>query len=180
MAKNNHLLSISEDEKKVCIDKLAEVLPILRSKMGVSQDQLSNMIGLSRQTYSTLENRRRKMTWSVFLTLIFVFDHNENTHSLIREIGVFPEALFGEKIADYRDDVVSQFISPDIRDCLDEQAMHAIETMIMVEYARCKNMSGDSVIKAFNGRSFSHITPKDIVIQKTLNALKNRAQQQTK
>ena len=34
---------------------------------------------------------------------------------------------------------------------LDDQARHAIKTMLLVEYARCKKISSDAVIKAFDG-----------------------------
>ena len=68
--------------------------------------------------------------------------------------------------------MTAQFISPRLRDQLDDQAIHAIETMIMVEYARCNNLPGHSVVKAFNGKSFGDISEKDILIQNTLNELK--------
>ena len=63
--------NISEEEKNIMISRLVDELPVLRTKMGVSQDELANMIGISRQTYSSLETRKRKMTWSIFLSLLF-------------------------------------------------------------------------------------------------------------
>jgi hypothetical protein len=46
---------------------------------------------------------------------------------------------------------LSSLASEDVRRRLDEKAIHAIETVIMLEYARCDNMSSEAVIKAFEG-----------------------------
>lgn len=167
-------VGITELDKKMYVEKLAEELPVLRIKMGVSQDELSSMIGLSRQTYSTFETKKRNMTWSVFLSLIFIFDNCDKTHDFIHKNGLFPEQLFetcGFAQIE-RDPLVSNFITQELRSSLDDQAIHAIETMIMVEYARCNNMSGQSVIKAFDGQRFGNITEKDVLIQNAINALK--------
>ena len=85
-------INISEEEKNLMISRLVDELPVLRTKMGVSQDELANMIGISRQTYSSLETRKRKMTWSIFLSLLLVFDYNEQTHNVIHKEGLFPKA----------------------------------------------------------------------------------------
>jgi hypothetical protein len=39
----------------------------------------------------------------------------------------------------------------DIRNHLDDKAIHAIETVIMMEYARCEKLTGEAVIRAFDG-----------------------------
>jgi hypothetical protein len=55
---------------------------------------------------------------------------------------------------------LSGLASEDVRKRLDEKAIHAIETVIMVEYARCNNMSSEAVIKAFEGRRPSRFSDK--------------------
>ena len=50
-----------ELDKDELIDKLTDELPALRAKLGLSQDELSNIIGISRQTYSGIENKKRRM-----------------------------------------------------------------------------------------------------------------------
>ena len=72
---------------------LTEELPVLRAKIGISQNELSNIIGVSRQTYSAIETKRRDMSWNVFLSLIFFFDHNEKTREMLVGIGAFPDSL---------------------------------------------------------------------------------------
>lgn len=66
---------------------------------------------------------------------------------------------------------ISSFVNIDdktLKDNLDEQAMHTIESVIMIEYARCNNISGDAVIKAFNGRRFDQVEDKDVRAKRAL------------
>ena len=54
---------ITKAEREALIEKLVGELPLLRLKLGVSQDELANLLDISRQTYSSLETRKRKMSW---------------------------------------------------------------------------------------------------------------------
>lgn len=69
--------------KDELIKRLTNELPVLRAKIGVSQDELSNIIGISRQTYSAIETGKRQMSWNTFLSLVLVFGCNEKTSSMI-------------------------------------------------------------------------------------------------
>ena len=69
--------------KDELIKRLTNELPVLRAKIGVSQDELSNIIGISRQTYSATETGKRQMSWNTFLSLILVFGCNEKTSAMI-------------------------------------------------------------------------------------------------
>lgn len=84
---------IQEIDKERLIDILTEELPVLRAKIGLSQDDLSNIIGISRQTYSSIETKKRRMSWNTFLSLILVFENNEKTSNLLKTIGAFPDEL---------------------------------------------------------------------------------------
>ena len=84
---------IQEIDRERLIDILTEELPVLRAKIGLSQDDLSGIIGISRQTYSSIETKKRKMSWNTFLSLILVFENNEKTKGLLETIGAFPEEL---------------------------------------------------------------------------------------
>lgn len=173
-------ITISEEEKNIMISRLVDELPVLRTKMGVSQDELANMIGISRQTYSSLETRKRKMTWSIFLSLLLVFDYNEQTHNVIHKEELFPKVLQRNKHTDGDGQTLASFVSiegEDIKNHLDEQAIHAIETVIMVEYARCNNISGEAVIKAFDGKNLIRVSQKDLIISKALKNIKSNSSQ---
>ena len=107
------------------------------------------------------------MSWGTYLSLILIFDNNEQTKNIIRETGIFPYMLFGTNVNTGRDNKlsdISELIYDDIIDKLDKQAIHAIETVIMLEYARCNKMSGAALISAFDGRKFIRITEEDVQI----------------
>jgi len=82
-----------EDKKTALIDILTEELPLLRAKIAITQEDLCEIVGISRQTYSAIETKKRKMSWNVFLSLIMFFTHNDKTAPIIESIGAFPDEL---------------------------------------------------------------------------------------
>lgn len=168
---------ITETEKAKLISLLIEELPVLRTKLGLSQDELGNLVGISRQTYSSIETGRRKMSWSMFLSLILIFDYHEQTHPLIHSAGLFPNKIFANRQTTEGPNTISSFMpmeNDDIKNHLDERAIHAIETVIMMEYARCNNISGEAVIKAFDGKHLTTVSEKDAQAQRALKKIKSR------
>ena len=91
--KDNGRTEIQDINKDELIDCLTEELPVLRATIGLSQDDLSEIIGISRQTYSSIETKKRRMSWNVFLSLILVFENNEKTQDLLENSGAFPDVL---------------------------------------------------------------------------------------
>ena len=171
-------LSISEGERTKLINQLVDELPVLRTKLGISQDEMAGMLGITRQTYSTIETKRRKMSWAVYLSLILIFDNSEQTHEYIRQSGLFPNGILSRHHLPTNGLPISSFIqmdNDDIRNHLDEQAIHAIETVILVEYARCNGLSGDAVVKAFDGKRLSQITENDVKATTALKSIKTKA-----
>lgn len=59
-------------EREHLINILTDNLPVLRARIGSSQDDLSNIIGFSRQTYSAIETKKRNMSWGYFYLSGFV------------------------------------------------------------------------------------------------------------
>lgn len=82
-----------EINKEALVEVLTEELPALRAKIGITQEELCSIIGISRQTYSSIETRKRKMSWNIYLSLIMFFIHNDKTAPVIETIGAFPENL---------------------------------------------------------------------------------------
>ena len=86
-------LDLEESRKNELIDVISKELVALRAKSGVSQEELSKGIGISRQTYQAIETGKRKMTWRTYLALLLYFDYNPMTHDMLRSLKVFPEEL---------------------------------------------------------------------------------------
>lgn len=72
---------------------LATELPVLRARLGISQETLAKNIGLSRQTYCAIENGTRRMTWTIFMALVAFFDLNEATSVMLDQIPSFIESI---------------------------------------------------------------------------------------
>lgn len=84
---------LPELDKDKLIDILTEELPMLRAKLGISQDEISSIIGVSRQTYSSIETKKRRMSWSTYMSLILLFGYNDKTTNIVEAIGAFPLSL---------------------------------------------------------------------------------------
>lgn len=52
------------DMRSKVIALLRNELPVLRAKARVSQEDIANKIGISRQTYSSIETGKREMSWT--------------------------------------------------------------------------------------------------------------------
>ena len=151
---------LTEDEKTYFINALTKNLTSLRAKAGMSQEEISNIIGVSRQTYGAMERKHRTMSWNTYLSLILFYDYNKKTHDMIRGIDAFPHELIkrfnGDEHLTEAD--FGLFFSDDVNDILvslDEQAIKTLKTVMIVEYARCKNLSNDSTLKLFEGLNFT-------------------------
>ncbi|MFR8293793.1 MAG: helix-turn-helix transcriptional regulator [Ruminococcus sp.] len=66
-------------KKEELIRSLTDQLTVLRTKAEVSQEQLALVIGISRQTYSTIETKKKQMSWQIYMALILYFNSNEKT-----------------------------------------------------------------------------------------------------
>ncbi len=178
MQETNAKWVITEEEKKKYIKALVEELPSLRAKVGVPQDELARIIGVSRQTYGAIERRVREMSWSSYLSLILFFDSHNATHKLIRSLPAFPYEIFtrfndGTNPGELDLNIFTGSTDDEIISKLDEQALYTIRTVMMVEYARCTKISSEAVVKSFDGRLFSSQTSdRDVRIRETLQKIK--------
>lgn len=80
-------------DRKKYAQAMAENLPMLRAKLGVNQEALAGMIGVTRQTLSAIENNTREMSWSTFLSLLFLFTQNSETKDLLPVLGIYTSEL---------------------------------------------------------------------------------------
>lgn len=85
--------TFTNDDKENLIRILTEHLPSLRARLGLSQEDVSKTIGISRQTYSSIETMKRKMTWNTFLSLVLFWGCNESTAVMLDNIGVLSPEL---------------------------------------------------------------------------------------
>ena len=74
---------MNEELKRLYIDRMVENLTVLRAKLGVTQSELAEIAGISRQTILSVEKKQRGMTGNMFLALLYIFTANEKTVPLV-------------------------------------------------------------------------------------------------
>jgi len=84
---------ISNETKRIYADRMAENLPMLRKKLGLSQTEIGKLIGVSRQAISSFENKVRLMPWQNFVSLLFVFNENAGTRSILPVLEIYTPEL---------------------------------------------------------------------------------------
>ena len=84
---------MTSETRDILIDRMTENLPVLRKKLKLSQDKLAQFIGSSRYTIMQIETKRRRMTWNTFLSLVLLFDKNEETAVILRALDIYTEQL---------------------------------------------------------------------------------------
>ena len=84
---------LDEKIKEMSIENMTKNMVALRTMLHLSQAELATLIGVGRQTLVAIETRKRKMTWSVFLSLLFVFSQNKETYSLLEIFGIYTSEM---------------------------------------------------------------------------------------
>lgn len=86
--------ALSSDYKETSTIILQDSLAALRAKAGVNQEELANIIGVSRQTYYAIETGKKVMSWNTYMSLIFFYHELNSTKDMIDELRVYPVELF--------------------------------------------------------------------------------------
>ena len=84
---------IDKSYKDTCIELLYENLVSLRAKANITQAEIANLVGISRQTYYAIESGQRTMSWNTYLSLLLFFDTNNFTRSMLRDLNIYPKEL---------------------------------------------------------------------------------------
>jgi len=82
---------INEKRKQELCELLAENLPTLRTKMGISQNELADRVGFSRQTISSIETMKHEMKWSTFSALVPFFATDQEIYRLMLVMSILDE-----------------------------------------------------------------------------------------
>ena len=61
-----------ELDKKELMEDFVKHLPKIRKRLGISQSELGERVGLSRQSISSIERENVQLSWNVFLAIILV------------------------------------------------------------------------------------------------------------
>ena len=78
-------------DKEKLIQNMTDNLPMLRTRLELTQEELANKIGVSRSTIISIENKKREMTWNTFLSLVLVFIKHEETNKLLNVLEIYTD-----------------------------------------------------------------------------------------
>ena len=84
---------MNTNQKELLIKNMTENLPTLRKRLGISQEEVSEKVGVSRSTIAGIENKKRSMSWNMFLSLLLIFIKNEDTDRLLNVMGIYTDEL---------------------------------------------------------------------------------------
>ncbi len=93
----------AEKTKKLCMEnsinrkwlmeEMTRNLASLRKMLGITPEEMSNLLGISESTYKNLETGKKEMSWDQFMSLLFIFNFNDRTSSMADALGLFPDIL---------------------------------------------------------------------------------------
>ena len=81
---------------------MADNLPTLRAKLKMTQEELAQLLNVSRHTIIGIENKSRTMPWTTYLALVFLMERFEETKMLIRVLNLYPQEFEESLRSSYR------------------------------------------------------------------------------
>lgn len=85
---------VSDECKRENREMLQKNLLVLRARLAISQEEMANLIGVSRQTYYGLETGKNEMSWTIYSALMFFFCEVQATREIIDGLDIYPHKLF--------------------------------------------------------------------------------------
>ncbi len=65
-------MQLEASDKKRLLSVFSANLPVYRKAMKLSQEEFGDLIGITRQTVSSIERGAYPLTWSIFISGLFI------------------------------------------------------------------------------------------------------------
>ena len=85
--------NIDKETKKVYCERLSKNIPVLRAKLGVSQAELAQRVGIARSSLALYEVGKKDLPWSVFVAMLMLFLSNEETKAVFNSLNIYDKKL---------------------------------------------------------------------------------------
>ena len=82
------MMNEHEHMLKECTKQFAKELPVLRKMNNLTQKDLGEIVGVSRQTITNIENGKTNMQLTLFFAMMFVFSLDNDTGDYIKRIDI--------------------------------------------------------------------------------------------
>ena len=82
-------MTISKEVKNNLCKNLGANLSTIRAKTDISQDELASKLGITRQTITAIETKRRVMQWTTFVSMVLFFIRNDEVRSIMELMEIY-------------------------------------------------------------------------------------------
>ena len=79
--------------RKWLMEEMSRDMAPLRMLLGLSADEMGELLGVSASTYKSLEAGKKEVSWDLYLALLFLFRFNDRTSAVVDTLGLYPEPL---------------------------------------------------------------------------------------
>ena len=76
-----------------CIELICDTLPQLRNALGLTQEDFSKIIGVSRQSVINMEHKTKKLTRSIVISMVSFFSLRKDTAEILFRYGLYNNAF---------------------------------------------------------------------------------------
>lgn len=84
---------INENKREILKNNMVKALPVLRTRLNMTQDELAKRIGITRQTLIKIEAGKTSISWITFLALYVYFNSYPETSILLPGLGIDKKEL---------------------------------------------------------------------------------------
>jgi len=84
-------ISLCNERKQELCKLLASNLSTFRAKAKLSQNELADRLGFTRQTISAIEGEKREMQWSTFSAIALFFSKDVEVTQLMTVMGILDD-----------------------------------------------------------------------------------------
>jgi len=74
-------------------EKMAEYLPVLRTAAKLTQNQIAKRLAITRASVINFENKKRKMSFSIYLALVLIFMENDDSKKLLESFELYNKSF---------------------------------------------------------------------------------------
>ena len=74
-------------------DELSKDLAPLRMLVGLSVEEVADLLGVSAGMYRQFESGNREVSWDQYMTILFLYHYNMRTTDIVNNLGLYPDSL---------------------------------------------------------------------------------------
>lgn len=73
--------------------ELTKDLVPLRMLIGITPEEMADVLGVSASMYRQIENGSRGLSWDQYMSILFLYHYNMRTTDIVNNLGLYPDSL---------------------------------------------------------------------------------------